>query len=274
MAGAAQVPIYKDGHNLLTVGLDPFAIGVSANYTYTNGNNSVNVSAGIGALSGPYANVGASHNMGDWNLSAGAGVGKNYWGWNTSVTVNGGGLGYGQTYYGNAIGPDRQSNAQRVASASILWNGGSFTLQNDLKKLGGDGDRWRTNAWELTIGDFSVGSYLYTNDGEADSQKYADLEHTGSPVDATCLSPIFRKNRGNYSTWLAGETFSAPIWLGYRVGNQISRIGYSFPASQDLQQNFIHKYLGRQHFYTGYNNFKTGFYLNSGYYNPFSLWGY
>ena len=59
-----------------------------------------------------------------------------------------------------------------------------------------------------------------------------------------------------------------------KAGNTMQRIGYSFPASQALQQNGIHKYFGRQHFYTGYSNFRTGWYLNSGYYNPFSLWGY
>jgi hypothetical protein len=58
------------------------------------------------------------------------------------------------------------------------------------------------------------------------------------------------------------------------VGNNISRIGYSFRGSQDMQQNGIHTSFGKQNYYLNYNYFRTGMYLNSGYYNPFSLWGY
>jgi len=182
---------------------------------------------------------------------------------------------YGLTYYGDAVGPDGNSNAQRVADVTAFWRGGSFTFQNDMKLLGGNGDRWRTNALELTVGNFSIGSYIYTNAGEAESIKMNEQPGVGTPLrDATCLSPIWGKNRGKYSTWTWGETFSAPVWIGYKYGNQIYRAGYSFRGAQDFQQNFIHKYVGRQNFYTGYNNFKSGFYSYSGYYNPFSLWGY
>lgn len=109
------------------------------------------------------------------------GVGDNHWGWNASATYNGVGVGYGLTYYGKTQGPDGKSNAQRVANITAYWKGGSFALQNDMKSLGGDGDRWRTNAFELSIGNFSFGSYIYTNDGKADSQKQQD-ENARSPI--------------------------------------------------------------------------------------------
>lgn len=121
------------------------------------------------------------------------GVGDNHWGWNASATYNGVGVGYGLTYYGKTQGPDGKSNAQRVANITAYWKGGSFMLQNDMKSLGGDGDRWRTNAFELSIGNFSFGSYIYTNDGKADSQKQQD---------ENARSPIWGENRNKgYSTW-------------------------------------------------------------------------
>ena len=229
---------------------------------------------GIGAtgLTGGM-NVAGIYSKGDFSWGVGFGAGDNYWGVNVSATQKGVGGGYGLTFYGNATGPDLQSNAQRVANVTAIWRGGSFTFQNDMRILGGNGDRWRTNALELTLGNFSIGSYIYTNAGEAESIKMNELAGTDL-TDDTCLSPIWGKNRGKYSTWTWGETFSAPVWVGYRQGNQIQRVGYSFRGAQDFQQNGIHKYIGRQNFYTGYNNFKSGFYSYSGYYNPFSLWGY
>jgi RHS repeat-associated protein len=274
MGSCLQFPVYQNDNTLITAGLDPFSLGVSVNSVHKSGNATFSGSAGFGLLGGWFANGGVSYSAGDWIFGAGAGVGNNYWGWNVRAGHEIFSLGYGQTYYGNAIGSDGQSNAQTVGSATIFWKGGSFRLENDF--LAGNGDRWRTNAWELTIGDFSIGSYVYTNDGKAESELVA--EETGlNAKDPTCLSKIWGKNRGDkFSTWTYGETFSAPMWVGYRVGNQISRIGYSFPGSQDLQQNGIHKWVsfGRQNFYTGYSNFRTGLYLNSGYYNPFFLWGY
>ena len=62
--------------------------------------------------------------------------------------------------------------------------------------------------------------------------------------------------------------------LGYRVGEKISRIGYSFRGAQDFQQNGAHTTpLGNQNYYLDYDHFYKGWYVNSGYYNPFSLWG-
>lgn len=195
------------------------------------------------------------------------GVGDNHWGWNASATYNGVGVGYGLTYYGKTQGPDGKSNAQRVANITAYWKGGSFALQNDMISLGGDGDRWRTNAFELSIGNFSFGSYIYTNDGKADSQKQQD---------ENARSPIWGENRNKgYSTWKNGQVFSAPVWIGYRRGNKITRVGYSHEAFQDLQQNGIHGRtgFGNQNFYLNYDNFKAGGYFYSGYYNPLSLWG-
>ncbi|MDR1372274.1 MAG: hypothetical protein LBJ17_03990 [Dysgonamonadaceae bacterium] len=175
------------------------------------------------------------------------------------------------TYYGNAIGPDGLSNAQPVGSVTAIWKGGLFMLQNDLFALSNRGDKWRTNAWELTLGDFSIGSYIYTNDGKKAS---GGLEGK----DDNLTSPIWGANRNapKFTSWKDGRVYSAPIWVGVRSGNSISRFGYSFRGSQDLQQNGIHSRtgFGNQNYYLNYQDFYSGIYLNSGYYNSFSLWGH
>lgn len=235
------------------------------------GNNfGLSVSPGIGFGTTGFTagiNAGIGYSDGDFSIGAGVGVGDNHWGWNASATYNGVGVGYGLTYYGKTQGPDGKSNAQRVANITAYWKGGSFALQNDMISLGGDGDRWRTNAFELSVGDFSFGSYIYTNDG---------LDASKEEQDKNARSPIWGKNRNEgYSTWKNGQVFSAPVWVGYRRGNQITRVGYSHKVFQDLQQNGIHGRtgFGNQNFYLNYENFKAGGYFYSGYYNPLSLWG-
>jgi len=67
----------------------------------------------------------------------------------------------------------------------------------------------------------------------------------------------------------------APAWVGYRSkkGNQTTRIGFSHPMVQNLTQNLIHKTkLGSQNYYLNYDDFRSGGYFYSGYYNPHSLW--
>jgi len=273
MSACLQIPVYRGGGTIITAGLDPFAFGVSENVIHQSGNATVSTGFGIGLLSGPFANFGASYTAGNWNFGGGIGAGTNYWGWNASATVNGWGAGYGRTYYGNAVGPDGQSNAQTVGSITAFWRGGSFTLQNDVKALSGvRADRWRTNGFELTIGDFSFGNTIYTNDGEAVSKAF-DSEN---PIDYDARSPIYGKNsHTDKGAWKIGKVYSAPSWIGYRIGNQISRIGYSHQFFQDLFQNGIHTtFIGNQNYYLDYSDFNRGMYFHSGYYNPYSLWGH
>ena len=132
-------------------------------------------------------------------------------------------------------------------------------------------DRWRTNAWELTISDFSVGSSIYTNYGEVESGGTTGIDDRESP--------IWGANRLHHDgtelgTWKNGQVYSSPLWIGYRAGNTITRIGYSKSSFQDFQQNGIHKWarFGRQNYYLDYDNFQSGSYYYNGYYNPFSLW--
>ena len=107
-------------------------------YSSPNALTNIAVGAGYGLLGGFNFYGGASQQFGDFNLGGSAGGGNNHFGWRVSAKYKDYGAGYGRTYYGNAIGPDRLSNAQTVGDFSAYWKGGSFTFQNDGSFLGGD----------------------------------------------------------------------------------------------------------------------------------------
>ena len=269
-----QIPIVNKNNTLITAGLDPFTVGVSANVYYKTGKTTLSGSFGFGFLGGWYGSGGISYSTAGWDLGGSIGAGNNYWGWNASATYEGYGLGYGRTYYGNAIGPDRQSNAQTVGNGTIFFNHNSFTLQNDVGRFGDRHDRWRTNAFELNIGDFTFGNFIYTNDGQKDSET-AHGEGDDA-IDFNAKSPIYGKNsQAGKGAWRIGKVYAAPTWIGIRSGNRIDRIGYSLPFFQDLFQNGIHTtFIGNQNYYLNYRNFQRGLYVYSGYYNPFTLYGH
>jgi hypothetical protein len=266
---AWKFPIYQSDNFNVNAGIDMFGWGVSVDATYTtSGGMTLGASVGYGFMSGWYASGSFYQQIGNANVGINIGGGNNHWGWNASMSYYGYGIGYGKTYYGNAIGPDGIPNAQTTGTATIFGPYGSFRLENDF--LGDRGDRWRTNAWELTIGDWSVGSSVYTNDGENASGGICGIDDTPSP--------IWGLNRPHHKgtpigAWKNGQVYSSPLWIGHKSGNSITRIGYSNPYLQDLQQNGIHKWFrfGRQNYYLGYGNFRYGPYVYAGYFNFFSL---
>ena len=87
-------------------------------------------------------------------------------------------------------------------------------------------------------------------------------------------APSWGANTKGWGAWNKGEVYSAPLWIGLRGGNTVSRFGYSHWRVQNATQNFVHRYfpLGRQHYYTGYRSLRSDWYDHSGYYNPFSLY--
>ena len=262
-----QFSISLGENTYLNFGISPLSISANVGISYNNGTSSFSIGVGYGVLSGPYGYVNGSHTIGDATVSAGFGGGNNHYGWNMAYTFKGYGLGYGRTYYGNAVGPDKIPNPQMTGTMSAYFGNRSFRLENDF--FGDRGDRWRTNAWELTIGNFTLGSTIYTND-----PKGMECDH---PNDRP--SPLWGFNRlgengEEYGAWNPGYVYSCPLWIGWRIGNNISRIGYSHPFFQDLTQNGVHKYFpyGRQNFYLNYEQFEGGLHPSGGYYNPFSLY--
>ena len=204
-------------------------------------------------------------------IGAGIGAGDNYWGWNVSAidTETGRGGGYGNTYYGGADVMGHSFKPQRVGNYAYYWKDGSFTFQDDAgwKIFGGDTkDRQRTVAWELAIGKFSVGSYIYTNNGNEASNN----------IDPK--NPTYLANDG-HKTWKDGRVYFAPLWVGYRNGNQVTRIGLSREWVQKVFQNGTHKLLFNTPYFLNYDEFNlnsgvyNGNYYYSGYRNPLTLWG-
>ena len=168
----------------------------------------------------------------------------------------------------NAIGPDGLSNKQTVNGFSYSKGTFSLRMENDFLALQGH-DRWRSNAVELVFGDVVVGTTLYNN--------YVD-KRKGDLVDK---SGSYSHHNGKFGRWVDGQTYNSPLYLGFRTGNNVSRLGYSHKVFQHAFQNiFTHKSgfagimpFGHANYFLGYDNFYTGPYSYSGYYNPYSLWG-
>jgi len=208
--------------------------------------------------------IGGTYSDGDFSIGGGVGIGNNHWGWNAAATINGWGGGYGRTYYSASNIEGQKYGKQSVGSLTAYFNHNSFTLSNDA--IGDKKDRWRTNAVELNIGRYSIGTYLYTNWGLNESPEVEGNQ----TYDGT--AKLLRKNKKG--AWNNGRVHFAPAWVGYRSknGHQLTRIGFSHPMVQNLTQNLIHKFLTPTPYFLNYNEFRSGGYFYSGYYNPHSLW--
>lgn len=206
-------------------------------------------------------NLSVNYTNGDFSIGASVGAGTGYKGWSARTAINGWGGGFGQTSYEASEVMGQQFGAQKVGSLTGYFNYNSFTFSNDI--LGDGEDRWRTNAVELNIGKWSIGTYLYTNYGKED----------GQGVDYDAEAPYLGKNKYKKGAWNNGQSYFAPLWVGYKRGNEITRFGFSHPLVQNFTQNVAHRTkLGSQNYYLNYDNFKTGGYFYSGNYNPLSLW--
>jgi len=245
-----QVPIYNDGNTHITAGISPLAMGISFNASQTNGNVTTSVSGGIGA-GGWFAGGGVSYTSGENTYGINGGGGSNYWGVGGSFTHKGYGVGYTYTHYGNETIYDGKQNSQNVGGVNIYLDEVSIRIEND--SFFSKQDRWRTHAIEISYKEFSIGTYVTTND----------------PKHATA--------RGEYEKhpkWLDGKVFDSPIYLGYRNGNSISRIGFSHKTVQNLTQNAWHLMLGAGAArFLDYSELNTGPYYYNGFYNSYSLWG-
>jgi len=266
MSNCLQFEVYQNGNTTITAGLDPFNAGISANLNYSSKNWEGNVSAGIGFIS-DYINGSLYYKNGDWKLGVGAGSNsseyldsKKY----MAGSVEYKGFSYYQTYYGG-------EHAQRVGGVGYSNEKFSFRLENDF--LAGTGDKWRTNAFEVSIGKFVWGTSVYTNDGQKES---------GGLFDKNMTNLLGKSNKSwlkeDFGAWINGKVFSAPGYIGVRDGNNVFRMGYSSKWVQDRTQNWVHRngflYLpfGHQNFYTDYSKMYQGAWGYSGYYNPFSLY--
>jgi hypothetical protein len=91
-------------------------------------------------------------------------------------------------------------------------------------------DSGRSNAAKISIGSFVIGTNLYNNDPESEGLGIEEgTDRMGN------------SNTGNNKAWVNGQTYSSPLWIGYKYGENIDRIGYSHPAFQDRTQNYTHR---------------------------------
>ena len=177
-------------------------------------------------------------------------------------TYKGWGGGYGRTKYDESSNHGNYLGAQTVGTITLgLGRDVSFSLSNDLfgeRKQ----DRWRTSAAELTIGNFTLGTYVTTNDGRHES-----AGSTNKNID-----PLLGANKHKKESWTNGVAYSAPAWFGIRNGNKINRFGYSHPYVQSITQNFVHKYIVPTPYFHPSPSFYEGGYFSSGFNNPLTLW--
>ncbi len=223
---------------------DKFTLGISPGL----GMGANGLVGGI-SFSGTYSNE-------ENSISLGAGFFGNSYSFGGGFAKEGYGFSYSVTHYGGV-------HSQLTGTLSLKANDVSFSLENDILAFQGY-DRWRTSAFELGIGNFVFGGNIYTNYGEAESGK--------EPINKK--SKIWKENRDDYKAWDNGKVYSSPLWIGYRNGSSITRVGYSHKSFQDLTQNGVHKWVpfGRQNYYLDYSQFRSGLYSYSGTYNPFSLY--
>jgi RHS repeat-associated protein len=259
-----QVPIYTDDNTSISAGVNPLAMGISINGTYKSGNVIYSRSVGIG-FGGWYVGEGISYTSEDFSIGINAGSGNNNFGIGINATYKGYGGGYYLTQYGNAMGPDGLPNNQLVGGANIFLGDVSLRFENDFLAWQGE-DRWRSNALEISINEFSIGTNLYNNYRKrGDPFEKGEYSHAG----------------GRFGKWVDGQTYSSPVYFGYRNGNFESRIGFSHPNIQHFTQNkeahekgFLRLNLfGHANYFMNYEHFDKGLYMYSGPYNPFSLWG-
>jgi RHS repeat-associated protein len=235
------------------------------NIPITN-NFSISASIGIGFGTSGFSsgiNISGNYSNGDFSMSVGYGAGSDgtgdYTGYSGSVRIGDFGAGYSRTSYTG-------ENSQVVGGASLSYKNVSFRLQNDF--LGDQHDRWRSNAAELSIGDFVIGTNLYNNYPEGEGQGTENIPSRSG-----------KYNKGDYKAWKSGKTYSSPAWIGYKQGNSVFRYGYSHPMVQEKTQNWTHRsgflglgLFGQQNYYLDDSEFKYGPYYYGGYNNPFTLW--
>jgi len=197
----------------------------------------------------------------NWKLFAGFGIGSNYVAAGGFISYKRSGVGYYTACFGDAVGPDEQSNKQIVGGVMVFCREFSFRFENDFFFMGDKYDRWRTTAFEIGIKKFVIGAFIYTNMPDKNNANYNyDQNYKGS---------IWKGNRKAYSD---GKVYRSVFYVGYRFGNLIIRIGVNHPVIQDILQNGWHIMVNKPFFYTPYGQYFSP-YIYIGYYNPFSLYG-
>ena len=242
---------------------DHLGLAFSPSFSWTEG----------GLTAGMLASL--SYTDGDFSASVSGGITNNYVGWNAEASYGGWGAGFGKTYYGEQTVRGNVLGKQIVGAITLLAPGDvSFRLYNDMFGQSGH-DRWRTSAAELTIGDFSVGTYVTTNDGKEESGIYGYDPNIVDPYLGANPERVIHVNGREQKVgggWPNGKVYSAPFWVGIKSGSQIYRFGVSARIVQSLTQNLVHRYLVPTPYFIPGKEFYRGLYSSFGHNSPLSLW--
>ena len=160
------------------------------------------------------AGIDVSLNEGDWTFSVG--YGSNFY---AGFSYDDGKTGF--SYYMNAF-----SKKGKQRTGKIGFHTGDFSVQweNDYFGFSG-GDKYRSNAIEFGIGDYFIGTNLYSID---DSGVKKNLN----------VSQIWPYNSdGSYKD---GERVSSPAYIGKYIGNKKLSVGWNHPLVGDFIQNGFH----------------------------------
>ena len=123
-------------------------------------------------------------------------------------------------------------------------------------------NRFKPNAVEIGYGDFSIGTYVCTNDGMKESgYQYETWDEEKKRIGG---------KRGE-KAWPTGIVHSSPVWFGYKRGNMVQRIGVNAPFAQQATQNLLHKIINYPQYNLYLNSQATPYYY-IGTTNPLSLW--
>jgi len=100
---------------------------------------------------------------------------------------------------------------ENLVGGLSFWSG-KFPARIENDALTRNGDRWRSNAVELGFfrGKAVLGTTLYNN-----------FRKKGDPIDK---SGDYAHKGGKYGRWIDGQTYSSPLYIGVRSGNNITLV--------------------------------------------------
>ena len=225
---------------------------------FQNDNWSFSVSPTV-SLNGMGVGLNAGYTNGDWTISGSASIGGHNGGMESRVS---GGVSYFDDL--NKLGFSVGATKYGINDPQSNWFGGlrigkdfSFSMTNDVKIS--PGDKYRTAAAEIGIGDFSFGFIVYTT------------EH-GSKMDGEFESKIWGKHKYGLGAYTEGRRIASPAYIGYRNNGLEYRFGVDSPWVQDATQNWKHHSMRKTPYFETdyYTPAKPYMFLSS--YNPFSLY--
>ena len=124
------------------------------------------------------------------------------------------------------------------------------------------GDKYRTAALEVGIGEYAVGWALFTTDPK-----------TGGEPDKEWESPIWKANKDERYTYKTAERIYSGFYVGFKAFGRDYRAGHDGAWSQDLFQNGIHKhFVGSPYFNTSLGAPGNAFFQFYGNPNPWTLY--